>query len=273
MDRASDRMDGPQTALITGASSGLGVDFARQMSPWCRCLILVARRLDKLEGLKKELSSSHPTLLVYCQQLDLRIPEDVENLVRWIEAEKLEVTWLVNNAGLGDINDLASAEWTRVRSMLQVNMFALTQLTYRLLPAMINRGWGRIINVGSIAGYLALPGFAVYAASKAYVNSFSEALFWELDGTGVTVTAVCPGPVHTEFIEVAAPQRHSKTSSTPKFVEISSAEVVRQSLFASKLGRPRVVPGLFIWIGSILLSLMPLRFMRILYRFKLITAP
>ncbi len=261
------------TALITGASAGLGTDFARQLSPRCRHLILVARRLDRLESLQAELLVLHPGLRIDCRQVDLQQSAEVESLLQWLREGNLPIDCLVNNAGLGDVGDLASAEWTRIFPMLEVNMVALTRLTYALLPAMVARRKGKIINVGSIAGYLAIPGFAVYAATKAYVNSFSEALHWELQGTGVTVTAVCPGPVSTEFLQVASRGKGRKAFDSPKFVEVSSPEVVRQSLRAALAGKPRTTPGFFIWFGAQLLDILPLWWMRLLYRFKVISAP
>ena len=262
-----------KTALITGASAGFGAEFARQLASRCQKLIRVARRLDRLEALQQELLQQHPGLIVHPLQLDLEAPLEVERLIQWVQEGKHEVTWLINNAGLGDVGELATAEWPRVRPMLTVNMMALTRLTHALLPAMIRVGEGRVLNIGSIAGYLPLPGFAVYAASKAYVNNFSEALYWELHGTGVTVTAVCPGPVQTEFLEVAARTGGRKAFHAPKFVEISAAEVVSQSLRGAEAGKPRVVPGFWIHACSLFFSKLPLCWMRVLYRFKVVSAP
>ncbi len=191
------------TALITGASSGLGQEFARQLAPQARALVLVARRMDRLEELKAGLARSHPELNIYCYALDLSDGAAIDRFTRWLADEGVNINFLVNNAGLGDHGPFESSAWPKVQAMLDVNIAALTKLTHSLLPVLRAFEHSAILNVSSTASYLPIPQLAVYAATKAYVSSFSEALRAELRGTGVSVTALCPGPVDTEFSEVA----------------------------------------------------------------------
>ena len=191
------------TALITGASSGLGAEFARQLAPDVHALVLVARRLERLDGLKRELESAHKNLTIYIYGADLGIEDQRVAFVEWLASQNLKVHFLINNAGLGDQGTFDSSDWNRIRAMLEVNISALTHLTHLLLPSMTLSGRAAILNVSSVAGFLPLPSIAVYAATKAYVTSLSEALAIELRPKGITVTALCPGPVATEFNYVA----------------------------------------------------------------------
>ncbi len=231
------------TALITGASAGLGAEFARQLAPVASTLVLVARRTDRLEHLKHELESRNPALTVRVYAADLADPSRVTALVRWLEEEKIRVNFLVNNAGLGDKGPFATAEWPRVRTMLEVNIAALTQLTYLLLPTLREGGRGAVLNVGSIAGLIPVPYMAVYGATKAYVNSFSEALRMELRDTGVTVTALLPGPAETEFVEVARRGDDNPAWDAPHELTVSVEDVVHAGLVAVARDSARVIPG------------------------------
>src|SRR5579871_1499033 len=183
------------TALITGASSGLGTEFARQLAPHASSLILVARRLDRLETLKEELD--RPGLTVHCHAADLADEVQIEALLAALAASGEHVTFLVNNAGCGDHGFFEESDWSRVEAMLDVNIKALTRLTHAVLPDLVRSGRGAILNVSSVASLLPLTKMAVYAATKADVTSFSEALRAELRNTGISVTALCPGPVDT----------------------------------------------------------------------------
>jgi len=185
------------TVLITGASAGIGREFARQLAPVVNTMVLVARRNDRLEALELELKIVNPRLEVFCRQLDLRDQIELERFCDWLDESGLSVDLLVNNAGLGDRGAFIDSEWARLRAMLQVNIGALTYLTYRILPSMRKTGCGAILNVSSVAGFLPMPNFAVYAATKAYVTSFGEALRAELRNSNISVTALCPGPVPT----------------------------------------------------------------------------
>src|SRR5216117_3204639 len=191
------------SALITGASAGIGREFARQLAGRARSLILVARREERLNQLRAELRQQNPNLTVHIRKADLADLAQLKELEGWLEHEKIDVDLLINNAGLGDLGSFATSDPARNEQMTLVNMVALTSLTRHLLPQMIANKRGGILNVSSSAGFLPIPGDAVYAATKAYVTSFSEAIRAEVRGKGVSVCAVCPGPVRTEFQQVA----------------------------------------------------------------------
>src|SRR6202040_4315359 len=219
------KIDG-SIALITGASAGIGREFARQLASRARTLVLIARREQRLNELGDELRNRNPQLNVHVRAVDLCDKSQIDELVRWLEENKIEIDFLINNAGLGDYGSFSTSDPQREDRILEVNIVAPTLLPRRLLPQMIARKRGAILNVSSSAGFLPIPGMAVYAASKAYVNSFSEALRAELRGTCVSVTALCPGPVHTEFGDVAKrPGGQSETG--PKFVYVSVENTAR----------------------------------------------
>ncbi len=245
------------TALITGASSGLGWEFARQLAPAAACLVLVARRGDRLEALKQELENENPHLQVIPRVCDLADDGQLQEFIDWIYRDGPAVDFLINNAGLGDHGDFESSDWEKIRRMLEVNIVALTKLSYVLLPMLRQHKRAGILNVSSIASLLPMPGLAVYAATKAYVTSLSEAIRIELRGSGVTVTALCPGPVHTEFGEVAARGPEDPMRS-PEFFKVSVAGVVRTGLEAVASDRPRAVPGWMVWGAMSLVALLPL---------------
>jgi len=246
------------TALITGASSGLGAEFARQLGPYARCLVLVARRTDRLEALQAELQSIHPDLTVATYGADLGVEGERVALVDWFGAQSLRVDFLVNNAGLGDYGGFGSAEWPRIRSMLDVNISALTHLSHLLIPAMRANGRGAILNVSSVAGFFPLPNTAVYAATKAYVTSLSEALAMELRPQGITVTALCPGPVPTEFFLVAERRDggRSHSESLPALVA-TAGEAARAGLEAVARNRVRVIPNPLLCVAVTAALLVP----------------
>src|SRR5438093_10391825 len=254
------------SALITGASSGIGREFARQLAGRARSLILVARREQRLNELRDELRQRHPNLIVHIRKTDLADLAQLKELIAWLEHEKINVDLLVNNAGLGDLGPFATSDPPRNEQIMLVNMVALTSLTRRLLPQMIARKRGAILNVSSSAGFLPIPGFAVYAATKAYVTSFSEALRAELRGTGVSVCALCPGPVPTEFQE-AAKRPGGQPEGGPEFVHVSAEHVVRDALAAIEADRPLVIPGFVMKFGMFLVRITPMSILRWAARF------
>jgi short-subunit dehydrogenase len=254
-------------ALITGASSGLGREFARQLAGRARSLVLVARREQRLSELRGKLTQHHPNLVVHIRETDLADLAQLKELVAWLEREKINVDLLINNAGLGDSGPFATSNPKGNEQMMLVNMVALTSLTRHLLPQMIARKRGGILNVSSSAGFLPIPGFAVYAASKAYVTSFSEALRTELRGTGVSVCALCPGPVHTEFQEVAK-RPGGQPDSGPEFVYVSVEQVVHDALAALDADRPLVIPGFAMKLGMFLVRITPMSILRWASRFS-----
>lgn len=253
------------SVLITGASAGIGREFARQSAGRAASLVLVARRRERLEELRDELLKRDPNLNVHVRVTDLSDEGAVIELCDWLEREKIAIDLLINNAGLGDLGPFATSELQRVKEMLAVNVTALTLLTRLLLPGMIARKRGAILNVSSSACFLPIAGFAVYAATKAYVTSFSEAIRAELHGTGVTVTSLCPGPVHTEFTQVAA-RRGAKRDRTPEFVHVSAEEVARTGLAAIQRDCPLIIPGFIMKLGMALARIMPLSILRLASR-------
>lgn len=245
------------TVLITGASSGLGAEFARQLAPTAQTLILVARRMDRLEALKTELQAQNEGVAVHLYGADLAVEDQRRALAEWLPTQNLHVDFLINNAGLGDHGEFFTSEWERVRAMLDTNIAALTHLTHLLLPSMTRGGRAAILNVSSVASFFPLPNLAVYAATKSYVTSLSEALAMELRPHGITVTALCPGPVPTEFTAVA---RREGDDRAPHHVTMPAFTVTPQQAVAAGLeavarGRARVVPGplLSIAVGAALL--------------------
>lgn len=239
-------------ALITGASGGIGLAIARLLAASGHDLILVARSKDKLEALAAELASAHG-----CQatvlRADLADPVAPAALAAEIAARKLAVDVLVNNAGVGVYGPFATNDWTRERDIIQINVTSLVDLTKRLLPGMVARRRGRILNVASTAAFQPGPLMAIYYASKAFVLSFSEALGNELGGSGVTVTALCPGPTATGF-EAAADLGASRLF---RMGSMSMEDVARAGVDAMMRGRSVVIPGLRNWLMTQSLRISP----------------
>ncbi|PYI99486.1 MAG: hypothetical protein DMF00_10920 [Verrucomicrobia bacterium] len=252
-------------ALITGASAGIGREFARQLAGRARSMILIARREEQLVELNHELQQQHENLRVHIRKADLSNLAQLKELMESLEREQIEIDLLVNNAGLGDAGLFATSDPTRNEQMLLVNVVGLTSLTRHLLPHMIAKRHGGILNVSSSAGFLPIPGDGVYAATKAYVTSFSEALRAELRGTGVSVCALCPGPVQTEFQEVARRQGVQPRLS-PKFVVVPVEQVVRDALAALESDQPLVIPGFAMKFVMFLSRLMPMPLLRLIFR-------
>lgn len=249
-------------ALVTGASAGIGREFARQLTGRAGSLVLVARRLDRLEALGEELTKRDPNLNVHCRAVDLSRLDEIANLCAWLEQEKIAVDFLINNAGLGDRGSFATADPERVREILAVNIVALTALTRALLPAMIARKRGAILNVSSSAGFLPIRKLAVYAASKAYVTSLSEAVRAEVRKAGVVVSALCPGPVATEFGSVAQRPSGKVYRPSPAFSQVPVEQVVAAGLRAIERDKPVVVPGMLMKIAMLLVRLTPMAILR-----------
>src|SRR5438105_8788437 len=254
------------SAVITGASAGIGREFARQLALRAQRIVLVARRGDRLEELRLELQARNPALQIEIEVADLSVLERVMELGRDLSKDK-PVDFLINNAGLGDYGAVSTADPKRLNEMIQVNVLAVTALTRALLPQMIARKRGAILNVSSSAGFLPIPGFAVYAATKAYVTSFSEALRAELRGTGVSVCTLCPGPVPTEFQE-AAKRPGGQPEGGPEFVQVSAEQVARDALAAIEADQPLVIPGFVMKIGMFLVRITPMPILRWAARFS-----
>jgi short-subunit dehydrogenase len=255
------------SALITGASAGIGREFARQLAGRARTLVLIARRQERLNELRDELRNRNAQLSVHVRVVDLCDKSHIDELIAWLERDKIDIDFLINNAGLGDYGSFATSDPERDDRILEVNIVALTLLTRRLLPQMIARKRGAILNVSSSAGFLPIPGMAVYAASKAYVNSFSEALRAELRSTGLSVIALCPGPVHTEFGEIAK-RAGREPERGPEFVYVSVEQVVRDGLAAIEADRPLVIPGFVMKLGMSVARVTPMLVLRLASRFS-----
>jgi short-subunit dehydrogenase len=232
------------TALVTGASSGIGVEIARELAARGHGLTLVARREQRLRDLATELGAAHPAIRIEVAAADLGEAAGRDAVAAAIAAAGLEVSILVNNAGFGGHAEFVDAarEGDRDLRMVRLNVEAVTDLLARYLPGMVESGAGAVINIASTAAFQPMPGTATYAATKAFVLSQSEALHQELKGTGVSVTAVCPGPVRTEFVEAAGvPEELS--GSTPDFVWSTPEEIAKAAVEGVEAGKRTVIPG------------------------------
>ena len=230
----------PETALITGASSGIGREFARLAAKDGRDVVLVARRADRLEDLARELTQRFG-VAARAVAADVGDPASPARILRDVTEQRGEVDLLVNAAGLGVHGFFAETPLERELETIRVNVDALTELTKLFLPGMLGQRRGVIVNVASTAAFQPGPLMAVYYATKAYVLSFTEALAEELRGTGVTATALCPGPTITEF------QKHAGMEDTPLFrgpLVLDAATVARAGYEGAMRGKRVVVPGL-----------------------------
>jgi short-subunit dehydrogenase len=231
---------GRPVTLITGASAGLGAEFARACAARGEALALVARRRDRLEALKAELGGE-----VHVFTADLSPPGAAQSLIAELEAEGLGVGTLINNAGFGIAGRFADRPLDRQSEMIDLNVRALVELCHLVLPAMRAAGKGAILNVASTAAFQPGPNMAVYYATKAFVLSFTEALHHELKGSGIKVSALCPGPTESEFSEVA--DSHSPTLERMK---MPAAPVVRAGLAGLDANKAVVIPGFRNKIGA-----------------------
>jgi short-subunit dehydrogenase len=236
------------TALVTGASSGIGAEIARGLAGRGYGVTLTARREERLLDLAGELTAEHGVRAGVIAA-DLAQREGRENLAEQLRRLELDVEILVNNAGYGYHRDFAEADRERLVSMVALNCEAVIDLTSRYLAPMVDRREGTVINIASTAAFQPLPGSATYAATKAFVLSFSEAVHAELKGTGVTVTAVCPGPIKTEFSEVAG--HRGVEERTPELVWMSAEDLAAEAIDAADHGKRAVVPGTLNHAGSI----------------------
>ncbi len=195
-----------KTVLVSGASSGIGIAFCKELASYGANLVLTARREDRLDSLARQLRTSHEceVTVIPC---DLSDPSGPAALVQGIHERAIEVDILINNAGFGFNGGFLQGSPEKYQQMMQVNMASLVMLTRLLLPDMIRRGSGGILNVSSMAGFLPIPYFGVYSATKQFVINISWSLWKELQGTGIHVSALCPGPVDTEFMNVARVDR------------------------------------------------------------------
>lgn len=238
-----------QWALVTGASSGIGAEFARQLAARGMHLVLAARREQLLIPLAAELHQTHGTKTEIIIA-DLSNPTEPARLLKEIEDRGITVELLVNNAGFGYVSPLETIDVEHVLEMIRLNVSALTELTLKVLPKMVARGHGGVINISSVAGFQPVGYMGPYAASKAYVLHFSEAMWGEVRERGVTVTTLCPGSTRTDFFKV---------SGVPTFLDRHSSQdvrqVVRAGLKAFEKRRQYVVSGWKNYILSLLVRL------------------
>jgi short-subunit dehydrogenase len=235
-----------RTALVTGASAGLGVEFARQLAARGHDLVLVARRERLLKEVAADLSQRHAVDVAVCAAdlAERGAPARIEAFTR---DRGIVVDWLVNNAGSSGRHLLDDRDWGDHAAFFELMMVSVAQMCHRFVPPMRARGFGRVINVSSFAGRLARPGGSNYGPAKAYVVALSEALALELRGTGVLVSALCPGFTHTDFHEVAGLQEMK--SGMPDFLWYDADTVVREGLEAVDAGRSVRVSGrLYRWL-------------------------
>lgn len=228
-----------QTVVVTGASSGLGASFARLAAQDGHDVVLVARRREQLEQLAAQLTAEHGVETHVIAQ-DLSAPGGAEAVWNEIVQRGITVDQLINNAGVGTNGAFATADTERELAMVSLNVNALVHLTKLALPGMIERKSGRILNVSSTAGFLPGPFMAGYYATKAFVTSFSQALSYELKGSGVTVTVLCPGPTATEFAGTAG------VAGSRLFAmgTMTADKVAKLGYRGMQRGRTRVVAGL-----------------------------
>ncbi len=232
LDQYADRW-----ALVTGASSGIGAEFARRLAALGMHLVLVARRVDRLNELSAELYARHHTRceIIAC---DLSDPREAGALAAQVAQRGVTVELLVNNAGFAVVGELEKTDVEHVLQMLRLNVLTVTELTYAFLSGMLARGHGAVINVSSVAAFQPVAYMAAYAASKSYILNFTEALWAEARDSGVTLLALCPGTTQTELFEVAGVPGWLKKRRSQ-----SPERVVRGALRALEKGKQYYIPG------------------------------
>ena len=230
-----------KTALITGASAGIGLEFAKQFAAMGCDLVLTARRQDRLQQIAAELSQNFQ-IKAHVIALDLADPAAPANLESQLQERRMQIDILINNAGFGLPGTLVSQPWSAHAASLQVLLIAPTQLCRALIPAMRERAWGRVINVASLAGLVPpSAGHTTYGAIKSYLIRFSESLALEEAKTGVAVLALCPGFTYSEFHD--ANGARSRVQALPKFMWMDAETVVRQALVALEAGKSVYING------------------------------
>ena len=241
-----------KTALVTGASSGIGKAFAELLAEKGYGLVLTARRRERLDALAVDLGQRH-AVATQVIVADLAEPDASARIITALGGVKVD--FLVNNAGYGVPGSYTNVPWADHQTFMQVMVMAVCDLSYRLLPGMAERGWGRIINIGSVAGMVPAPaGHTLYGASKAFVIRFSEALSAESAPHGVHVTAVCPGFTYSEFHDVTGTR--DKMGGVPGMMWLDAAMVAREGYAAVMNGDPVVVNGriyrMLVWLNGVL---------------------
>ena len=229
-----------EIAIVTGASSWIGEAFLKEIAQQNEFdkVWMVARREDRLEAIRTKLGEKFEVLCA-----DITTSEGIEKISKKLLFEKPEVKLLINCAGMGKRGDVETNAIDAMKATLEINCVALTQMAGIVIPYMKGEGKSAIINIASSAAFLPQPGFAIYAASKSYVLSLSRALSYELKKYNISVTAVCPGPVETEFLSKATDNKESEFTGFRKFVVVGPEKLAKSSLKASKAGRKVLVYG------------------------------
>ncbi|MDP4995817.1 MAG: SDR family oxidoreductase [Akkermansiaceae bacterium] len=254
--------------MITGASSGLGEEFAKQLAGSVDRMVLVARRVARLDQIAGVIRDQYPQTAVMVMAADLSNASERVSLMEKVSEANFAPDFLINNAGLGDFGEFETADWESLEAMLRVNIEALTHLSHLALPEMKARGGGGILNVSSLASTLPIPDFAVYAATKAYVSSFSEALRIELADDSINVMSLCPGPVKTEFGEIARREGGSTGLPGNDFFYVPKQQVVSEAIRGFDKGKARVFPGLQVAAAGFLLGAAPIVLLRLIMGFR-----
>ena len=242
------------TAVVTGASSGIGADIARELAARGHGVTLVARREERLRDLAAELSGAVRVEVIACDVAD---PDARAKLFDEIADRGLTIDILVNNAGIGTLGAIEQSTVAQEVAQVRVNVEAVIDLTTRAVQQMVPRGRGAILNVGSTAGFHPFPGQSGYAGTKAFVHSYSEGVRGELAGTGVTVATLCPGPVRTEFLQSAGMDEKKFAAAFPKFLWMPSRDVAKAGVDALEHDRGTVIAGVQNKLSTVLMQLIP----------------
>ncbi|MDZ7757877.1 SDR family oxidoreductase [Rhodohalobacter sp.] len=249
-------------ALITGASSGIGLELAMIFAREGFNLVLSARREERLMNLKEELENTH-SIQVHVFAADLSKSDAPDSLFQFCTNQDLQIDVLINNAGIGDYGFFSEADWDKTATMIDLNIKSLTQLTHLFLPGMIERGTGKIMNVASTASFQPGPLMSVYYATKHYVLAFSEALANEVADYDITVTALCPGPTQSEFQETA---NMEKSKLMDRFPMPSSADVAQYGFNALQNGKRVAIYGVANKIMASIIKFFPRRWVTAVVR-------
>jgi len=237
------------TAMVTGASSGIGAELARELARRGHGITLVARRRERLEVLATELADAH-RVRTEVLVADVTDPEARAGLLAEVDELGLSVDVLVNNAGFSTTGPVHRSDRRREIALVRTDVEAVVDLCSLVLPGMVDRARGAVLNVASTAAFQPLPGQAAYGGAKAFVLSFSQAVRAELRGTGVSLTALCPGPVKTEFAETAGFTPEEAEASLPGFMWLPATRVARHAIDGLAAGKAVVIPGLANRVGA-----------------------
>ncbi|MEO5873870.1 MAG: SDR family oxidoreductase [Streptosporangiaceae bacterium] len=247
----------PRTALITGASAGIGATFARHLAARGYQLLLVARRTDRLQDLAAELTQQHGGRRYEVFAADLTDPAAPKAILQYVDAQGLDIDVLINNAGLSGKTAFADTPWDTLAGEIQLMVTAQTELAHLVIPGMKKRRWGRIINLSSVAAFAPPAASLLYTGIKSYVLNTSQALDMELKPHGIHVTALCPGFTHTEFHDVMGTR--DKANHLPRILWQQPEAVVTEGWAAVMKGKPVCIPGLVNKISAAAMKPLPVR--------------